>query len=300
MASKKKSQKKKVQKSSAKKPVKKKPVKKNAVKKTAVKKKAVKKKSVIKKAVKKKVVKKTAVKKKAVKKKPVKKNAVKKKQLKKTAKKKPVKKKLVRSVSKPKIVDSSVKKEKIVNLKHPPAINFHESIKKSPYEREARRELKSNLLLTIYLSLVGFIISIYLSYSYYSGFCIGSLTPLFDCNSVNQSSYALILGVPIAMFAAIFFLLLAITSKILWNHYPLGKICGCLNRIHFHWLNLLMTLFALVCAVYLFYISLTVIKSLCIWCLILDIVIVVNFIFALLNMAHYYKLKRAESMCKLQ
>ncbi|MBT7902663.1 vitamin K epoxide reductase family protein [Candidatus Woesearchaeota archaeon] len=221
-----------------------------------------------------------------------------------------VKQKPVKTIKKPRIVSKTfskksiskesvkilggfekTKKKGVVNQ----PVNFHESIKRSPYERHMKKEVKSNLMTILYLSVLGLLVSIYLSYGYFSKGLIGSFSDYIDCSFIYTSTYGDFLGIPTPILAAIFFFVIAVFSRMLAGYYNLRQLHNSLKRKHVYYATSLISAIGLLFVIYYAIISFVVIKQVCIWCLVIDALIILIFIFALFNMIHYYKIRDEET-----
>ena len=120
------------------------------------------------------------------------------------------------------------------------------------------------------LSIVGIILSGYLAYLHYvpdqldSSFC--NISDYLSCSTVNKSSYALFLGVPVAIIGIIGFLLLFYLSISKMPH----------ARIALFYSSALGSLFML----YLFTAELLIIKAICTFCIAVLLAICTIFLIA--------------------
>lgn len=134
--------------------------------------------------------------------------------------------------------------------------------------------MKKKLLRSIILlSLLGVLISIYLLILHYQdGQQICDINDALSCTQVKESSYAQLLGFPIALYGIIGYLILGIMSimmllrvRILRNRYWRKAI----NDENLFYLAFVALLFSL----YLTYAEIFLIKSLCIFCLFSAVII---------------------------
>lgn len=126
------------------------------------------------------------------------------------------------------------------------------------------------------LSVIGFLLSIYLTYLHYtegqSAFCSqGS-----DCDVVRQSSYSSILGIPVALLGAVGYAL------IFWFSYvSISKRMG--------WLLLYtISLAGFIFSAYLTYIELFVIKAICPYCVVSAVIMTIIFIIIASRKSEFY------------
>jgi len=124
-------------------------------------------------------------------------------------------------------------------------------------------------ILTI-LSILGILTSIYLVYSFYnpnsSEFC--NISQKISCEKVTTSKYAVFLGVPVSILGIFFFL----TSFLLTN--SLNKTHN--DSIYFLAWNSLGLAFV----VYLIFVEF-LLKSICMWCTLIHITLLISFILAI-------------------
>lgn len=126
------------------------------------------------------------------------------------------------------------------------------------------------------LSIIGIILSSYLTYVHYSGtdldYC--HFNESFDCDLVNKSSYAEFLGIPVALGGLIMYLILL--------YYVLGEEYNLkLHKIKdFKFYIKLISTLGVLFTLYLMYIEAFVLESWCIFCIIHAAIIFI--IFALL------------------
>lgn len=108
------------------------------------------------------------------------------------------------------------------------------------------------------LSLLGFLVSLYLVYVHYQPDYLNSLLPcdinsVFSCSSVNQSTYALFFGVPVAIIGAFGYISLVALSMFHFTyHKPLLVISSSLGFLF---------------ALYLTLVEAFVLNAYCLYCL---------------------------------
>lgn len=139
---------------------------------------------------------------------------------------------------------------------------------------------KTIIRLIVAFCFVGLLASIYLIRLHFvptSGFC--DLNAQFSCSTINQSKYASFLGIPVAIIGALGYLLLisiAIASEKKKKYKKeLSKILLFFSSV------------ALIFSLYLTYIEFQVLKTLCIFCLTSQAVILIVTFFAFI----YYQRK---------
>lgn len=142
---------------------------------------------------------------------------------------------------------------------------------------------KTHLKIISYLSIIALIISVYLVYLHYTptttSFC--NISETINCDIVNKSTYAEILGIPVALAGTVTFLMILILAQALQKN----KRYTVLNKeitpkTLYNLLIILLTL-SLLLSIYLLYIEFFVLYALCLFCVILDILILEMFIIAI-------------------
>lgn len=123
----------------------------------------------------------------------------------------------------------------------------------------AGRRPSGNLWLSIGLSLVGLGVSVYLTWVKLTG-NTASCGTVGDCQSVNNSRYAEIGGLPIALFGALSYLVLLALLAIEYRRPQLAE--GA--RLGVFGLSLIGTLYS----AYLTYIEVAVLKAICPYCVV--------------------------------
>ncbi len=124
-------------------------------------------------------------------------------------------------------------------------------------------------------SVLAILVSIYLTYLHYSKslghFC--NFGENFSCDLVNKSIYSLFppkIGIPVAILGLMFFTIILVLSRTIYKNLE--------NEKHTIKYLFILSIFSLLFAGYLFSIELFVIKSFCIFCIILDVLIIINLI----------------------
>lgn len=130
------------------------------------------------------------------------------------------------------------------------------------------------LKLIIFLSFLGIIASGYLTYLHYKPISIENpefcdFSQSFNCSTVNKSSYSLLFGIPVAILG-----ILAMLAVIILSFMLLKKKIELVERILLYLLS-----FNLVFALYLLYTEIFLLNALCLFCLILDGIILLNLVF---------------------
>lgn len=142
----------------------------------------------------------------------------------------------------------------------------------------------------IIIALVGIAISADLTYLHikiidnpdYQSFC--NISEKIDCDSVNSSKYSEILSIPISHLGSLTYILIIILAFSSLRGHPLTNLLSTFNLLIFVFCNLYSLL--------LFYISLAIIRSLCILCCALYLVNLLLLFFALPNIKDYFTLRR--------
>ena len=133
----------------------------------------------------------------------------------------------------------------------------------SPRDKTKSKYFKAAILI---LSVIGFLISVYLTYLHYtegqSAFCSqGS-----DCDVVRQSSYSAILGIPVALLGAVGYAL------IIWFNYV--SLARSTRWVLLYTISLAGFLFS----AYITYLEIFVIKAICPYCVVSALIMTVIFI----------------------
>jgi uncharacterized membrane protein len=126
--------------------------------------------------------------------------------------------------------------------------------------------------LMLALALVGIADALYDSYAVYTGQLLWCPPPIDGCNTVANSPYARILGVPLGYLGLVFYLGMAGLATWLAVE-PSSR--------SLRWLALLYTGMGLCGSIYFFYVQRTYIHAFCIYCLISGILALFLFIAAL-------------------
>lgn len=126
------------------------------------------------------------------------------------------------------------------------------------------------------LSVLGFLLSVYLTYLHYSEGQTAFCSQDSGCDSVRQSAYSSILGIPVALLGAVgyalifWFTFVSITRKVRWI------------------LLYTISLAGFVFSAYLTYLELFVIKAICPYCVVSAIIMTVIFIMIALRKDELY------------
>jgi len=133
---------------------------------------------------------------------------------------------------------------------------------------------KNLLRVIIVISLLGILLSSYLTYLHYqptaSKFCV--IGEHFDCDLVNKSSYSELFGIPVAILGGLTYVLFLIAAILLLKNYDFSKL-GKLIDEEITTQKVYQFLFILAIIAFLFSLYLTsvesiVLKTYCIFCLI--------------------------------
>ncbi len=126
------------------------------------------------------------------------------------------------------------------------------------------------------LSVIGFLLSVYLTYLHYTEGQTAFCSQGSDCDAVRQSSYSSMFGVPVALFGAIgyalifWFTYVSISKSIRW------------------FLLYTISLAGFVFSVYLTYLELFVIKAICPYCVVSALIMTAIFIMIAFRKAEFY------------
>ena len=129
-----------------------------------------------------------------------------------------------------------------------------------------------------FLSILGIVLSGYLTYIHYSTLsspCDFSET--FQCSLVNQSKYAEVFGIPVALLGMMGYSFLGLVSLVLLKRKFLSKVRAnkFLGKLVSVQTLFVFSIIALIVSLYLTYAEFFLIKAICIWCLISQIIILV-------------------------
>lgn len=122
-----------------------------------------------------------------------------------------------------------------------------------------------NLIIAV-LSILGLIVSIYLTYLHFAGSQAAFCSEGSDCDLVRQSSYSSLLGIPVAAYGVLGYVVLLVFSLM------------SIPR-NIRWLVLYaVSLSGFVFSVYLTYLELFVIKAICPYCIVSAVIMTIIFI----------------------
>lgn len=126
------------------------------------------------------------------------------------------------------------------------------------------------------LSVIGFLLSVYLTYLHYTEGQTAFCSQDSGCDAVRQSAYSSILGIPVALLGAVgyalifWFAFVSISRKVRWI------------------LLYTISLAGFVFSLYLTYLELFVIKAICPYCVVSAIVMTIIFIMVALRKSEFY------------
>lgn len=106
------------------------------------------------------------------------------------------------------------------------------------------------------IAFLGFLDATYLAVEHFRG-VVPPCTVLQGCEKVTTSEYSLILGVPVALLGAIYYLLIIVLVVLFFDRK---------NEKYFLYASYL-TIFGLLAAIYFVFIQLVIIKAICIYCM---------------------------------
>ncbi|MBI4054271.1 MAG: vitamin K epoxide reductase family protein [Candidatus Doudnabacteria bacterium] len=143
----------------------------------------------------------------------------------------------------------------------------------SSFPNNAKRPIGWIVYLILIASFIGFLDAGYLTYSFYSGQAL-KCTILASCNVVTSSSYSKVLGLPLSVYGAVFYLTV------------FGLALIVLDRSRFSFLTLIFYLAAgaVLVSLYLVYLQAFVLKAWCFYCVVSAALSAVIFISAWLGM----------------
>lgn len=144
-----------------------------------------------------------------------------------------------------------------------------------------RRLMKNLLILTLILSIIGLADASYLTFEHYSQYVAPCSTNMWvDCGKVLDSEYSVVLGIPLAMLGAMFYAGMATLSLIrlsvesvrekIWSMVPslsvIPKRWSSVDRAFLD-LHTLGATFGGAFSLYLIYLQIGVIGSICLYCM---------------------------------
>ncbi len=130
------------------------------------------------------------------------------------------------------------------------------------------------------LALVGIVDSAYLTYDHYTDFILPcSSRALVDCGRVLESDYAILFGIPLAVWGLVHYTVLFLISMIY----------GFTNRKLFIFLMLAQTTIGLLFSAYFVFLQLVVIQAVCLYCMVSALNSLALFLIAHIIFARHYK-----------
>lgn len=136
------------------------------------------------------------------------------------------------------------------------------------------------------LALVGIGVALYMTYVEFSS-AQAICGPIGDCNAVQKSAYAKIMGIPVGLIGAIGYL--AILAGLLWQRFRKDALTGYLPPA-----ILGMAAFGSLFSIYLTFLEIFVIKAVCIWCLSSAIIITLLMLLSLVPAANWLSVSGEE------
>lgn len=121
-------------------------------------------------------------------------------------------------------------------------------------------------ILILILGLVGLLLSAYLFKvhgSMETGVC--NISSVFSCNSVDQSAYSEIFGIPVSLLGMLFYV--AVIGGLLKRTYLKKLVTKFISLKNFDYVYLSMLIFGVIFGIYLTIIEAFVIEAYCIYCL---------------------------------
>ncbi len=154
--------------------------------------------------------------------------------------------------------------------------------------------MKGNRILfgMIICSALAIIVAAYLVYIYYMADVTGICQPgtKFDCNSVSQSRYGLMFGLPVSLFGLTFYTVFFLLGLALYKGLELRHIHKSLSRNHTFWLMFLIPLFGTAFSLRLSYIEAMVLKAWCPFCVIQQFIVFIMLILSLSMLRHRHQI----------
>jgi len=138
---------------------------------------------------------------------------------------------------------------------------------------------KQNTLLNTvsYLALLGTLVSIYLVYAHYSDhadpFC--NLGEFANCDKVNKSIYAEIFGIPVALLGVLAYSFIAFVSRLLIKKFDFTVFYKKLTPQLVKKLLLLFVMASTLFTLWLTYVELYILFSICIYCVFQQIILLI-------------------------
>lgn len=134
------------------------------------------------------------------------------------------------------------------------------------------RLIKNKLLiLIVILSFLGFVDSTYLTIVHYKNI-IPPCTITQDCEKVLSSKFATIASIPISLFGSLFFIVLIILCILLLQR----------DQKKFRQALFILAALGIIAGSILFYIQWIVLKAFCQYCLLVELILLLLFIFSVL------------------
>lgn len=118
--------------------------------------------------------------------------------------------------------------------------------------------MKRNLILLLFLAIVGILDASYLTYEHYANFVPPCSLGLFvDCGKVLKSNYAVVMGVPLALAGIAYYSLVLISAVF--------TLSG--GRRYGGYILLTLTSVGFICSLIFVYLQLVVIQAICLYCM---------------------------------
>ncbi len=140
---------------------------------------------------------------------------------------------------------------------------------------------KNNYLKVIsYLSIIALLVSLYLVFLHYtpepSTFC--NVSKSVNCDIVNKSSYSELFNIPVSILGALTFIGILLISEILQKNKTYKLLKHKITPRHLYLLLITILTWSIFFAIYLLYIEFFVLYAICLFCVVLDILILEMFI----------------------
>lgn len=143
---------------------------------------------------------------------------------------------------------------------------------------------KKLLLILVFLSILAIADTAYLLYLHnnidLTGFCAEGSA--FDCNLVNQSSYAEFFGIPVALLGLIYYIAFFLITLLFYLGYDLRAMCKKIKRRHQYWVIIIIPLIGTLFALRLTYIETFILHAWCPFCLIQQVLVILMLIISII------------------
>ncbi len=136
--------------------------------------------------------------------------------------------------------------------------------------------MKKTTVISLIASIIGFLVSAYLAYVKLANKPIYCTPGLGDCASVQQSQWSTLWGIPIALLGAI-------TYLILIGLYVFGQKTK-FSKVYSEYAIFGLTFFGFIYSLYLTYLEIFVLKTMCQWCVVSALCMTVLFVMTFIDL----------------